>query len=205
MPNRGWDLAPLVVGFAEEIRQHEICLKLHGKKSTHNPPQFGNRWRRYLLSGLLGSPRNVGFIIGSFAAQPDLGVFMLQHWKRIARGAAVVGTNFRAMQDVLQRLGLSLEPEQRIEFPSGSMFWFRSAALAPLLDLGLNWPEFYGCRSRHLDGTIAHGLERCILIFAARAGFKWAQPPRRWAGRPAPDKNRIWSLMRPRKPARNKQ
>jgi hypothetical protein len=52
-----------------------------------------------------------------------------------------------------------------------------------LLDLNLDWFDFYGCRVRHNDATIAHGIERSILIFAAKAGFKWAFLPDRWTAR----------------------
>jgi hypothetical protein len=181
VPNRGWDMAPFLVAFAKDIQSHEICLKLHGKGSRHKPRQFGAQWRKYLLTGLLGGPRNVSFIVNSFMANPELGVVMLRHWHGVAGGANAIAANYQAMNGVLRRVGLSIAPKQRIEFPSGSMFWFRSSALAPLLELDWTWPDFNGCRSRELDGTIAHGLERCILIFAAKAGYKWAFLPRRWA------------------------
>jgi lipopolysaccharide biosynthesis protein len=86
------------------------------------------------------------------------------------------------MRALLRRAGLSISAEQKIEFPSGSMFWFRGKALAPLLDLGLGWADFSDCRPRNVDATIAHAVERSILIFAALAGYKWAYHPRggRW-------------------------
>jgi lipopolysaccharide biosynthesis protein len=182
LPNRGWDIAPFILGFAEEVRNHDICLKLHGKRSNHNSRGQGARWRRHLLSGLLGSPDNVGFIVGTFLANPDLGVLMMRHWKGITQGVNV-GVNYLPMQALLRRVSLSISPDWPIEFPSGSMFWFRAAALAPLLELGLAWQDFAECRARNRDATIAHGIERCILIFAAKAGFRWAFLPRRWVPR----------------------
>jgi hypothetical protein len=183
VPNRGWDIAPFVLGFADEIRSHEICLKLHGKKSHHGVGKFGARWRRYLLSGLVGSRRNVAFIVDSMMSHPELGVAMLHHWRGVARNANIIGQNYQPMRALLRRAALSITPDQRIEFPSGSMFWFRGPALALLLDLELEWVDFYGCRARNFDATIAHGIERCILIFAAKAGFKWAFIPERWTPR----------------------
>jgi hypothetical protein len=195
LPNRGWDIAPFVLGFAEEMLSHEICLKLHGKRSRHREGKFGGRWRRHLLSGLLGDRRNISFIVDSFAANPELGVLMVPHWRGIAPHANVIGMNYRPMEALLARAGLSISPDQRIEFPSGSMFWFRSAAIAPLLNLGLTWFDFYGCRTRTHDATIAHGIERSILIFAASAGYKWAFLPRRWSQR-AWNARRRWGALR---------
>lgn len=178
--NRGWDVAPFVASFADEIRSHDICLKLHGKISSHG--QKGSQWRRYLLSGLVGDRQNVTDIVGNFVAHPDLGVLMMPHWPAVARRAHIIGANYRHMRALLRRAGLSISADQKIEFPSGSMFWFRSRALAPLLDLGLAWADFSDCRPRNVDATIAHAVERSILIFAALGGYKWAHHPRggRW-------------------------
>ena len=61
-----------------------------------------------------------------------------------------------------------------IEFPAGSMFWFKPAALAPLLDSGLtfaDFPEEHG----QIDGTIAHAIERAFLFIVETAGFSWVK------------------------------
>lgn len=181
LPNRGWDIAPFLLGFAEEMREHDICLKLHGKRSRHGyRGERGNAWRKHLLSGLLGHPGNVAYVVDSFSAYPDLGIAMMPHWRGVGRNVNVVGANFLHMQGLMRQIGLSISPDQQIEFPSGSMFWFRRSALAPLFDLGLTWSDFNRCRPRDLDATIAHGVERCVLMYAAKAGFKWAFLPRRW-------------------------
>jgi hypothetical protein len=196
LPNRGWDVAPFVLGFTDEMRGHDICLKLHGKRSRHGyQSERGNAWRKHLLSGLLGHPANVGYIVDSFSANPELGVVMIPHWRGVNTNVNVIGVNYPHMQALLQRIGYSIALEQPIEFPSGSMFWFRRAALQPLLDLGLGWPDFNRCRPRDLDATIAHGIERCILMFAMKAGYKWAFLPRRWMRRPWMAQ-RAWGPMR---------
>jgi hypothetical protein len=188
-PNRGWDIAPFALGFADEIRNHEICLKLHAKRSRQSAISFGVRWRNFLMSGLLGDARNISRIVESFVTHPKLGILMLPHWRGISRGASKIGPNFEAMRSVLRRAGLAISVEQRFEFPSGSMFWFRSDALASLLKLGLTWEDFYNCRPRDVDGTIAHGIERCMLWFAADAGYRWA-----FLSKPSPA--RIWRAKR---------
>src|SRR2546430_13435372 len=49
LPSQGRDFGPFIMGFREEIGRHEICLRLHTKKSSHAPPEWGMTWRRYLL------------------------------------------------------------------------------------------------------------------------------------------------------------
>jgi len=178
LPNQGRDIAPFLLGFADEIRSHEICLRLHSKKSTHHPAEFGSQWRWYLCSELLGDADRVRLAVQTMAAMPDLGVLMAQHWPNIA-GWVSIGANLPWMNDLLGRVGLALTADTAIQFPSGSMFWFRSAALEPLLGLNLAWEDFSGCGEADRDAGIAHAIERAILFFSARAGFRWAFLPRR--------------------------
>src|SRR5262249_13012858 len=57
-------------------------------------------------------------------------------------------------------------------FPSGSMFWARSAALRPLLDLNLSYGDFPE-EAGQIDGTPAHAIERLYYYACERAGFTW--------------------------------
>ena len=52
------------------------------------------------------------------------------------------------------------------------MFWARSAALAPLLDLGLTFDDF-PAEAGQTDGTLAHAIERLYLHSCERAGYGW--------------------------------
>lgn len=182
LPNQGRDMGPFLLGFADEIRSHELCLRLHSKKSTHGSGGFGSRWRRHLCSELISDRDRVSFVLDTFATHPDLGVLMAPHWPEIA-GLINVGANWHAMDRLLAGIGVAVAPDQPIEYPSGSMFWFRSAALAPLLGLGLTWEDFADCAEADRDATIAHGLERTFLFFAARANLRWAFLPPRKADR----------------------
>ena len=51
------------------------------------------------------------------------------------------------------------------------MSWARSAALRPLLDLGLTFDDFPDEKSQ-TNGTMAHAIERLFLFVCERAGFK---------------------------------
>jgi hypothetical protein len=52
------------------------------------------------------------------------------------------------------------------------MFWARTAALRPLLDLGLSFGDFPP-ETGQTDGTLGHAIERLYLYACERAGFGW--------------------------------
>ena len=75
-------------------------------------------------------------------------------------------------------MGVALDKNLVLEFPSGSMFWGRSAALRPLLDLKLTFEDFPEEDGR-VDGTLAHAIERSVLISAEAAHLEWLKVQRR--------------------------
>ena len=68
-------------------------------------------------------------------------------------------------------LGFAGPSEDWFDHPNGSMFWARTAALAPLLDLNLQFEDF-GDELRQYNGTLAHGVEFSYFFTADLAGYK---------------------------------
>ena len=60
-----------------------------------------------------------------------------------------------------------------INFPLGTMFWMRSAALKSFVDLGLGWTD-YPAEPLPDDGTILHALERLFGVVPALEGWECA-------------------------------
>jgi hypothetical protein len=58
------------------------------------------------------------------------------------------------------------------------MFWGRSAAIKKLLDLDLQFSDFPG-EAGQIDGTLAHAIERSILMIAEASGYEWLKVVRR--------------------------
>ena len=179
VPNRGFDIAPFLFGFPRQILEHDICLKIHGKKAVHNSPSFGEGWRHHLFGDLIGDAIRVRSIVNAFISDPELGVLIPPYWKELLAWLGI-GANYEPMRRLLTRLGIDHDPGQEIDYPAGSMFWFRPEALSPLFELNLQWSDF-GEPTTQNDGTLAHGVERCFLFFCAQANRKWAFLPRRQA------------------------
>ncbi len=175
-PNRGRDIAPKLVTFGDIYPHYDYALHLHSKASKHADEL--ELWRGFLFENLLGSPDIVRSVLDAFARRPDLGLIASQHFEPV-RHWVNWGGNFKATARLAERLGIALEAERLLDFPSGSMFWVRCAALKPLLELQLQFTDF-DIESGQVDKTFAHAIERLYFHVAERAGFRWmkiAHPP----------------------------
>jgi hypothetical protein len=169
-PNRGRDIAPMLVGFSDVFERYEIFLHVHSKKSPHNSI-FGS-WRNFLLSNLIGSGDIVRSIIDLFQTT-DVGVVFSQHLPQV-RGLLNFGGNFETMACLLAKEGVKLSKDLVLEFPSSSFFWARTSVFKPLLAQGFTWSDFPEEAGQN-DGTLAHAIERSILFFAESTGLRWAK------------------------------
>ncbi len=175
MPNRGRDIAPKLVGFADAHADHDLVLHLHSKKSNH--AHFLAPWRGFLFENLLGSQTAVASILDAFARLPQLGMLAPQHYEAVRRWLGWNG-NYELARGLARRMGISLSPVRALDFPSGSMFWARPAALRPLLDLNLSFDDF-PAEGAQVDHTLAHAIERLYFLACERSGHTWlkvAQP-----------------------------
>jgi lipopolysaccharide biosynthesis protein len=168
VPNRGRDIAPLIVQFGERLLDYEIVGHIHSKKSLHSNTLKG--WLRDCMDLLFGQP-------GSDGRE------LVQIFKLLAEGNKVVypeGTlsltlersgwsdNYGIAAELLKKYThYRIEDFPVIEFPQGTMFWARSDKLVDFLKLPLDWNDFPEEPIPH-DGTIAHALERMILLMTTR-------------------------------------
>ena len=72
------------------------------------------------------------------------------------------GANLAFAEPLAGRMGLEKLPEHFV-FPVGSMFWAKTSALAPLLDLNLSWDD-YPEEPLPYDGSSLHALERLFSL-----------------------------------------
>jgi hypothetical protein len=79
--------------------------------------------------------------------------------------------NWHICRDFSLRLGLSIQKNQQLNFPAGSMFWFRPKSLEPLFRLGLTANDFSGGPRIRRNGTLAHAIERFFVLIAEKQGL----------------------------------
>lgn len=164
--NRGRDIAPFVTGFSEELKNYEYAVHLHTKRSLHYG-EARTDWMDYCLESLLGNISKVEeiFIKHNSAAIvfPEPPDFLKEqmNW----------GHNFRRVSALLECLGHKLSIADRLDFPAGSMFWFRTKDLMPLFELNIS-PYLFECESGQVDGTLAHAFERLFGVYASKTNKK---------------------------------
>jgi glycosyltransferase involved in cell wall biosynthesis len=166
VPNRGRDIGPLLS--VDELRQYDVIGHVHGKRSALSPG-LGDGWRDFLWHHLIGPlfPM-VDTIIDALASDSTLGLVFpedphLSDWNE----------NRPIAEDLARRMGITGALPTHFDFPNGTMFWARPAALQPLFSLGLRW-EDYPPEPLPYDGTMLHALERLLPFVAAKAGFRYA-------------------------------
>lgn len=168
-PNRGRDIAPLLVTFAAAIREHQYILHIHTKKSLYSGRER-TEWRDYLLAGLLGSETRVRQIFSEFAAHPTVGIIYPDTFAGVPYWAHTWLQNRGIALALGARLGIDITHRHYVDAPMGSMFWARSGALQPLVDLRLGYGDFPDEQGQ-TDGTLQHAIERFFVLSAHRAGF----------------------------------
>ncbi len=170
-PNRGRDIGPMLTRFAEALQGYDVIGHLHGKRSlaltsVGLSTDLGVQWYEFLLQHLAGDQfPMVDLILDRFADRERLGLVFpedpnLTGWSKdreIARALA-------------KRMAPTMQIPQSIDFPIGTMFWARPAALKPLFDLKLDWDD-YPEEPVPIDGTMLHALERLLPVIAEHEGF----------------------------------
>ncbi|STX50212.1 Rhamnan synthesis protein F [Legionella busanensis] len=166
--NRGRDIAPKLIEFADVYSCYEFFLHIHTKKT---PQIQGNGWRNYLFETLLGSEKIIYSIFEIFKQNKSLGMIAPDH-SRLVRHCIGWGGNFEICQQFAERLGIELYVDNQLDFPSGSMFWGRSASIKSLIEANLNYEDFPP-EDNQMDATLAHAIERLYFLICEHNAYKW--------------------------------
>ncbi|MGX5775629.1 rhamnosyltransferase WsaF family glycosyltransferase [Methylorubrum zatmanii] len=168
-PNRGRDIAPMLVGYRNAFQNCDYAVHVHTKKSLHYSSGF-DAWRDYLFEMNLGSAELITGIV-NVLSRSNIGAVAPDHYAPIAK-LIQWGGNIDAINGLLSFTGLSVASENVLDFPSGSMFWFKPDALSKLMEIHLQSYHF-DPELGQVDGTLAHAIERSFFYFVEAAGFEW--------------------------------
>lgn len=168
VPNKGRDLGPFLVGCRDLWDRYDLILHIHTKVSPH--VKWGQDWRRYLLDQTLGSKGLVNLVIDRFANDPSLGALFPRNYCRI-RNFTKREANSSVINSLLRRINISENSGLRGDYAAGSMAWYRTSSLRPLIDMNLGIEHFDEEKGRE-DLTLAHALERLFPEVVRRSGFQ---------------------------------
>lgn len=170
--NNGKDIGPFLTKIGKACLNYDLVCKIHTKKSKHDPElQF---WREHILQNLLGSQQIIQQILFEFQNDESLGLvcpILAPSLVRIMFAGRGWASNWHQSQELLKKLNIQVEPwNEYLEFPAGSMFWFRPKALQPLLELDFDTSDFE--EGQILDGSLAHSIERIFSLVIRQQEFK---------------------------------
>lgn len=165
--NRGRDILPFLGPFVQRYERYDLICKIHSKKSLH--AQGIDNWRRYLFETLLGSPEVVVDHLDRFQQDATLGLIYPDYTESI-KPWIEWGSNKNQALWLLNELNCHFDESVQLDFPAGSMFWFRPQALKTLCKYGFGAADFPP-EEGQIDGTLQHAIERSFLYVLRSRGF----------------------------------
>lgn len=170
--NIGRNVAPLLAEVWPRLRETDLLLHLHGKRSLES--RLYDDWLHSLLVTLLPDPATVELLRQTFQTCPSLGLVMPQAPESL-RPYLNWGGNFELarMLATWHPRELTLSRLAPLVFPVGMMFWCRPKALQPLADLVAGLPSL-PLEPIPFDGTSLHAIERLLAHGCEASGHDWA-------------------------------
>jgi len=160
-PNVGRNFGPLLVEFSKQLLREESFIHVHSKKSIHSPgiaKDWLDRNRELFLT-----KEGIGRITSITEANQKIGLLSVD------ASDLLRGINFRwgRSKKIAKKMLRNL-PEYdevkwsgKISFPAGGMFWVRTDAVRPLLEMDWKY-SFFPKENGQQDGTLHHSIERAV-------------------------------------------
>lgn len=170
-PNRGRDVAPLLMQMAPVLDRYDYICHIHSKRTVQT--EYGDDWRTFQYRHLLGSKAYLQRLFYLFEKTPRLGLIFPEPYPPLWSILCWEG-NKAGVAQLLSKLQYKGELPDRFTFPVGNMFWARTQAVKPLFALGLrdtDFPEEAG----QVDETLAHCVERSWVYVAQTAGYGYCR------------------------------
>lgn len=172
--NRGRDMSSLFITFRDILLsdKYDVACRLHSKKSPQCSASQSAYFIEHLFENLLGSKSYVDNLLNLFQKDPNLGLVMPPI---IHIGFGTLGfswySNKPKVEEICKKLHINVPLDDNTPVaPYGTMFWFRPKALHKLFEYKWNWEDF-NAEPNHVDGGLAHALERTIAYTTHDAGY----------------------------------
>jgi GT2 family glycosyltransferase len=172
VPDSGLDVAPFLIEFGAVCKQYDLVCKINTRKIMRYIQQRPDN--SFGLKNLLGSEELVTTLFGAFNDDPLLGIVHPKTStarRMFFKNNSYWSSNKEFAKDLGAKLKVTLPDDeaQSVDSWTGSMFWFRPAALDNLLSLQVSYDDFEAATI--CDGTNGHAIERMYGIVASANGF----------------------------------
>ncbi|MEE0935638.1 MAG: rhamnan synthesis F family protein [Methanobrevibacter sp.] len=173
---RGRDMAALLVGARDIVKDYDYFCFMHDKKSQGKEfITVGATFRDVLWENNLASPSYINGIVKEFDENPSLGLIVPP---RIYHGTyfySYVNNYWTLCYDevinLLRRMNINSKISRDAPPLSiGNCFWAKYDALEPLFNLHWDYSDFPE-EPMPGDGTVSHALERVHGYVAASKGY----------------------------------
>ncbi|TPL96315.1 hypothetical protein FJ960_26370 [Mesorhizobium sp. B2-3-11] len=172
--NRGRDMSSLFISLRDLLidDRYDLVCRLHTKKSPQVQSSRGNLFKRHMLENLLNTRGYVHNVLDMFQSNPSVGLAIppIFHISYPTMGHSWFA-NRPKVEEIARLLKINVKFDESTPVAAyGTMFWFRPRALRKLFEHRWKWEEF-NAEPDHLDGGLAHALERLIAYAAQDAGY----------------------------------
>jgi lipopolysaccharide biosynthesis protein len=172
-PNTGRNFAPLLVEFSKQLLTEKSFIHVHSKKSPHSPRIAGNWLKKSTdllltrsglqrISSLCEENAEIGMV---YADSSDLLWGMNFRWGRSKKISRKTFGHLSGFEGI--------KWSGRLAFPAGGMFWVKTDAIRPLLEIDWKYENFKP-ESHRRDGDLQHGVERMLGELTLSQGFHHA-------------------------------
>ncbi|SEN44432.1 rhamnan synthesis F family protein [Halomonas caseinilytica] len=168
VPNRGRNFGPMLVEYAEKLREYDLFCHLHSKKSLYSGKEQ-TQWADYLTEYILRDPAVTSGILNSFADNSELGVYYPTTFWMMPTWVNHLTMNVPFVRALEEEFDLP-RTSGFLSYPAGGMFWARPQALKDLLSKQWTYEDFPE-EPLPNDGSMLHALERVLGKAAQKRGY----------------------------------
>jgi lipopolysaccharide biosynthesis protein len=168
--NRGADIGPFIFVY-DKIKHNDYAtyLKLHGKKTMHNP-KFGKAWRQELYFGIVDHYETILKHVSTI-----LGHWMLGNGYHLMDMNSESNDHINRIQSLefIKQAAAYLNVTYEGAFFAGTMWLTNKEYLEKLFD-NINLDDLYKqFQPGHLTNSLAHGMERVLCYGVEHHGGQY--------------------------------